>query len=86
MKKSNRVFLEHILEAVENIEDYVKNISSPDEFILDKKTRDAVLRNFQIIGEAARNLDKKFIKSQSEIEWQKVVGMRNFIIHEYFWS
>lgn len=37
MKKSNRVFLEHILEAIENIEDYVKNISSPNEFILDKK-------------------------------------------------
>lgn len=84
MKKDNSIFLNHILEAINNIEDYVENISSQEEFTTNKKTRDAVLRSFQVIGEAAHNLDEEFIKSQSDIEWKKVIGMRNFIIHEYF--
>lgn len=84
MKKDNRVFLEHILDAINNIESYVKNISSQEEFASNKIVRDAVLRNFQVIGEAANNLDEDFLKSSSEVEWEKVIGMRNFIIHEYF--
>jgi len=84
MKKNNKVFLEHILEAVENIENFVKGIKTQEEFASDKKTRDAVLRNFQVIGEAANNLDEDLLNKSTDIEWEKVVGMRNFIIHEYF--
>jgi len=84
MKKDNLLFLNHILEAVSNIEDYVKDTSSLEDFIKDKKTHDAVLRSFQVIGEAANNLDEEFMKLESDIEWEKVIGMRNFIIHEYF--
>jgi len=84
MKKDNKIFLEHILEAINNIEDYVKDIVSQEEFASNKIVGDAVLRNFQIIGEAANNLDENFIKNSSEVGWEKVIGMRNFIIHEYF--
>ncbi|OIP85250.1 hypothetical protein AUK04_01350 [Candidatus Roizmanbacteria bacterium CG2_30_33_16] len=84
MKRDNRIFLNHILEAIINIEDYVKNLTSSDDLIKDKKTRDAVLRSFQVIGEATNNLDENFLVSNTEIEWEKVIGMRNFIIHEYF--
>ena len=84
MKKDNSIFLKHILEAINNIEDYVKNISSSEDFVNNKIIRDAVLRNFQVIGEAANNLDEEFIASNPEVEWEKVIGMRNFIIHEYF--
>ena len=84
MKKDNSLFLNHILEAIEDIEDYVKDTSASEDFITDKKTHDAVLRSFQVIGEAANNLDEKLVNSQTDIEWGKVIGMRNFIIHEYF--
>ncbi len=84
MKKNNLLFLNHILEAIKNIEDYIKNTTSSDDFVADKKTHDAVLRSFQVIGEAANNLDENFIESNPDIEWEKVIGMRNFIIHEYF--
>lgn len=72
------------MEAIGDIEDYIKDTSSPEDFITDKKTHSAVLRSFQIIGEAANNLDEDFIESNPDVEWQKVIGMRNFIIHEYF--
>jgi uncharacterized protein with HEPN domain len=84
MKKDNTLLLNHILSAIKDIEEYMKNTSSAEDFTIDKKTHDAVLRNFQIIGEAANNLDENFIESNPEVEWEKVIGMRNFIIHEYF--
>ena len=49
-----------------------------------KKTKDAVLRNFEVIGEAAKSLDEEFINDNDSVEWDKIIGMRNFIIHEYF--
>ena len=84
MKKDNSLLLSHILEAVKDIEDYIKDTSSAEDFIFDKKTHDAVLRSFQVIGEAANNLDENFTESNPNVEWEKVIGMRNFIIHEYF--
>ena len=84
MKKDNSIFLNHILETIKDIEDYIKDTPLPEDFITDKKTHDAVLRSFQVIGEAANNLDEELINYQTDIEWEKVIGMRNFIIHEYF--
>lgn len=84
MKKNNKIFLIHILEAIKNIEDFVKDIATEDEFTSNRLVRDAVLRNFQVIGEAVKRLDEDFIKNNTEVEWEKVIGMRNFIIHEYF--
>lgn len=84
MKKDNIIYLKHILEAINNIEEFVKDISDLNDFIKDKKTKDAVLRNFEIIGEAAKNLDGEFINSNTQVEWSEIKGMRDFIIHEYF--
>lgn len=84
MKKDNRVFLLHILEAIKNIEEYVQDTKSLEEFINSKITRDAVLRNFEVIGEAANNLEEALLTKSSHLGWEKIVGMRNFIIHEYF--
>jgi len=84
MKKDNRIFLIHILDAIKNIEEYVKDIKTAEEFANNKIVRDAVLRNFEIIGEAAKQLNEEYIKEQAQINWMKVIGMRNFLIHEYF--
>jgi len=84
MKKDNLLFLNHILVAIDDIEEFIKDTTSVESFIIDKKTQGAILRSFQVIGEAANNLDENFIESNPDIEWEKVIGMRNFIIHEYF--
>lgn len=84
MKKDNTLYLKHILEAINNIEEFVKDIVDLNDFVKDKKTKDAVLRNFEVIGEAAKNLDEEFINNNESVEWDKIIGMRNFIIHEYF--
>jgi uncharacterized protein with HEPN domain len=55
-----------------------------ESFDCDEKTSDAVVRNLEIIGEAADRLPKDFIDLNSQIEWFKIVGLRNRIVHEYF--
>ena len=72
-----------ICEAIDRIEQYTKDMSF-DDFSKDQKSIDAVARNFEIIGEAANRLPDEFKKKHSNIEWYKIVGLRNRIIHDYF--
>ena len=83
MKKDAKIFLAHILESIERIENFVKSISQ-EKFIQDEKTHDATIRRLEIIGEAAKNLSKNFKDNHREIKWPKIIGMRNIIVHEYF--
>ncbi len=55
-----------------------------DQFAIDFKTIDAVVRNLEIIGEAARQLPIEFTEENSQIPWYQIIGIRNRIIHEYF--
>ncbi|MDP2209658.1 MAG: DUF86 domain-containing protein [Bacteroidota bacterium] len=52
--------------------------------MMDDKTIDAVIRNFEIIGEAANQVPESIQEKYPEIEWYKIIGLRNRIIHEYF--
>ncbi|MFH1322121.1 MAG: DUF86 domain-containing protein [Bacteroidota bacterium] len=82
-KRDYKLFFEDIIEAIEKIKQYTNNISY-NEFIKDNRTKDAVIRNIEIIGEAANNIPE-YIKNQyPEIEWHKIIGMRNRLIHAYF--
>jgi hypothetical protein len=75
--------LNDIRQAIDRIEQYIKNLSF-DAFSNDQKSVDAVVRNLEIIGEAASRLPDEFKEKYSEIEWYKVVGLRHRIVHEYF--
>lgn len=55
-----------------------------DDFLADKRTRDAVARNLEIIGEAAGKLDPETREKIPDIDWSGMIGMRNFISHQYF--
>ncbi|WP_208408269.1 HepT-like ribonuclease domain-containing protein [Dyadobacter arcticus] len=55
-----------------------------DEFIQDGKTVDAVIRNFEIIGESANRLPYDFKDSHPELDWHRIRGFRNRIVHDYF--
>jgi uncharacterized protein with HEPN domain len=79
-------YLGHIIEAIERIHESVADL---DEiaFLHDKKTQDAVIRNFEIVGEAARNIERhhpSFAAAHSEIPWSAIYTMRNRVAHGYF--
>lgn len=70
-------------ESAEKILKYTQGITY-DDFLKDDKTIDAVVRNFEIIGEASNRIDDDFKFDNPKIEWKKLRGFRNRIVHEYF--
>ena len=70
-------------EAAEKILKYTQGLSFED-FLADDKTIDAVVRNFEIIGEASLRFDEDFRLENPQIEWKKLRGFRNRIVHDYF--
>jgi uncharacterized protein with HEPN domain len=83
---SNReiqLLLEDILESTKKILSYTQGMSF-DDFISDDRTIDAVVRNFEVIGEAANRVPEDFKSEHPEVEWRRMTGLRNRIIHEYF--
>ena len=83
MSRDYRLYLDDILDSINKITLYIEDMDL-DVFSTDQKTIDAVVRNLEIIGEAARNLSDEIKESITEIEWKKIVGLRNILIHEYF--
>lgn len=82
-KREDLMLAEDMLEAAEKIISYVGD-THLDDFLVDEKTKDAVIRNFEIIGEAASRLDVDFKESHKEVPWHQLKGYRNRLIHEYF--
>lgn len=70
-------------ECCTNIFEYTNGMTIHD-FISDKKTRDAVLRNFEVLGEAAKRIPESVRLTNTEIEWRKLSDFRNVLIHDYF--
>jgi uncharacterized protein with HEPN domain len=84
MSKRDPVLLvEDILESAHKILAYTEGMSY-EQFIDDSKTVDAVVRNFEIIGEAANRLPEEFKNRNPYIEWIRIRGFRNRIVHDYF--
>ena len=82
-KRTPKLLLEDIIESAKKILQYTKGISF-EEFSKDNKTVDAVIRNFEIIGEASNLLPDEIKEKYSEIDWHRIRGFRNRIVHEYF--
>lgn len=72
-----------MLESAHKILDYTNGLSF-EQFISDSKTVDAVIRNFEIIGEAANRLPEEFKETNNSINWIRIKGFRNRIVHNYF--
>lgn len=79
-------YLQHIALAILRIQRYVAG-QSATAFAVDDKTQDAVLRNIEVIGEAARNVQRHhadFAAAHAQVPWAVMVGMRNRVSHGYF--
>lgn len=81
MNKDPRVYLAHILERARRIEAYIGD--GEEAFGRDHRTQDAVIRNFEVIGEAAKRVPEEYRRDHPEIPWQLMAGFRDVLIHAY---
>jgi uncharacterized protein with HEPN domain len=82
-KPKDRERLLHIIEAIDNIVEFVDG-KSFDEYKSDKILRLAVIKNLEIIGEATYLLTKDFKNNHNSVDWNDIIGMRHILVHGYY--
>lgn len=80
---SDRIRVQHILDAIAEVEIYIKDVSK-DQFLASSEKRFATIKQIEIIGEACNRITNEFKQAHQEIEWRSINGFRNISIHEYF--
>jgi len=83
MSKNYKVYLQDIKQAIAKIEKYTKNLTFT-QFKNNELVIDGVVRNLEIIGEAAKKLPDNVKEKTPDVEWKKIAGLRDILIHEYF--
>jgi uncharacterized protein with HEPN domain len=79
--KDPLLYIIHIHQSLQKILDYTRDGRA--EFMVDPKTQDAVVRNFEVIGEATKRLSPEFTAAYPEIPWRRMAGFRDILIHAY---
>ena len=82
-KREWKLYLEDILESLGLIEQYIGDMKF-NSFKMDRKTIDAVVRNFEVIGEASKYIPENIKEKFQDVDWAGMVGLRNRIAHQYF--
>jgi len=82
-ENKDNLYLEHILASIETVDGFIKHISR-DEFMRNKLVQDGVIREIEIIGEAAKRLSDEFKSRYEGVPWREVCEMRDKLIHDYF--
>jgi uncharacterized protein with HEPN domain len=83
MSRDFKLYLDDIREAAEKTLRYTRGMSF-DQFLGDEKTFNAVVRNLEIIGEAAKHISPDVRERYPQVEWRRIAGLRDVVIHEYF--
>ena len=81
--RGTRMYLQDILEAMDDIESFVEGMSF-EEFKADRRTFHACVRSIEIMGEAVKNLPDALRDEHDEVPWREVAGMRDKVVHAYF--
>jgi uncharacterized protein with HEPN domain len=79
--KGDRLYLRHLLDAIEIIENYVA--VGRDVFLSTSHWQDAVIRQLEIIGEASKKLSKQLCSRYNDVPWRRIAGLRDVLIHDY---
>jgi len=82
-KRNELLYFLDVLDACNKIKDFIDKMSY-DEFVKDEKTQYAVIRAFEIIGEASKKINQELKSIYSELPWREMSGMRDKLIHDYF--
>jgi uncharacterized protein with HEPN domain len=82
MNKDNRIYIDHILNSIDLILDYISG-HDHDSFSIDSRTQDAVVRQLEIIGEATKQVSREFRNKNPQVPWSEMAGMRDILIHDY---
>jgi len=83
MTRNYKIYLKDILKSMESIEEFVENLTFQN-FRGDDKTTSAVIRKFEIVGEATKKIPQEIRKKYPKIPWKEMAGMRDRLIHFYF--
>ncbi len=83
MKRDYKLFLKDLISAMNSIEEFVSGMTI-DEIKEDDKTSSAVIRKFEIIGEATKHIPEALRRRHPEIPWKRMSGMRDRLVHAYF--
>jgi len=83
MKRDIGLYIKDILDCIDKIEEFTKNMSF-DDFVKDDKTASAVIRKLEVIGEATKNIPESIRERYKDIPWKDMARMRDKIIHFYF--
>ena len=82
-KRDSKLFIKDIVDAMGHIEEFIEDMAL-DELEADEKTSSAVIRKFEVIGEAAKYMPKKIKDKHKDVQWKSMAGMRDRLIHAYF--
>jgi len=82
MHKNDLAYVDHILQCIKKIRKYIKTVDKK-EFSKNDLLQDAIIRNFEVIGEASKKISPDFKKIYFEIPWKEISGMRDKLIHDY---
>lgn len=83
MKYEDKIYLQHILDEITKIENTAVKLTK-EKFDKNVDVQDAMIRRLEVIGEATKNLSEKLKKDNPKIEWKKIAGTRDIVIHSYF--
>jgi uncharacterized protein with HEPN domain len=81
--KNDKVYVKHILDAIVDIEKFIHGVSQ-EEFLENREKQYAVVRALEIIGEATKNLSDEVKSQDPTVDWKRIAGMRDKLIHSYF--